>query len=277
MFTPGQLEADKVPFTALWTGGEVQTGESLHHFPPGFGLFRGIKLLAFGLIIGYGGLEADEGTGFLQFGFGIARGHEAKVSDFDKPGRENVPHKPADELLGGGHGHQPLLTGSAIVSGPEDDLSLRQTHQPMVGDGHPVGVAAEVMVGVLGAAERPFGVDDPLFSSEFPGEALTLHRVFKTGNLALQSALTEGLLQALQKLASDDLRERPDREQEAVAGRDPSFAIRTEPPARYHQVQVGMEVEISCSGWRSGAHRAGRPTVLIPECLENQIISHLIV
>ena len=75
----------------------------------------------------------------------------------------------------------------------------------MIGDGHPVGVAAEIMIGFLGAAERPFGVDNPLFSSEFPGEALELHRVFKTGNLAPQSALMEGLLQGLQKLASDDL------------------------------------------------------------------------
>jgi hypothetical protein len=44
------------------------------------------------------------------------------------------------------------------------------------------------MVGLLGAAERPFGVDDPLFSSEFSGEALELHRVFQTVNFALQFA-----------------------------------------------------------------------------------------
>ena len=55
----------------------------------------------------------------------------------------------------------------------------------MVGEGHPVGVAAEVMIGLLGGAERPFGVDDPLFSSEFPDKALELQRVFQAGNLAL--------------------------------------------------------------------------------------------
>jgi len=126
------------------------------------------------------------------------------VSDFDKARGQNVQQKPADELLGGG-GHQPLLTGFAIVSGLEDDLSLRQAHQPMVGDGHPVGVAAELMIGVLGSIESPFGVDYPLFSSELPGEALEVRWVFKTGNLAPQSVLMEGLLQALQKLASDDL------------------------------------------------------------------------
>lgn len=85
-----------------------------------------------------GGLEADEGPGFLPFGFGIARGHQAEVSDFDKTRGQNVQENAADELLSGGS-HQPLLTGCAIVSGPEDHLSLRQAHQPMVGDGHPVG------------------------------------------------------------------------------------------------------------------------------------------
>jgi hypothetical protein len=114
----------------------------------------------------------------------------------------------------------------------------------------------------LGAAESPFGVDDPLFSSEFPGEALELHRVFKTGNLALQSALAEGLLQAFQKLASDDLRERPDGEQEAVAGGNPSFAIFTEPTARYYEVQMVMGIELLIPGVQYS-----RKTDLSPQAL----------
>jgi len=52
LFTGGHLEAEKVPFTALWAGGEVPAGERLKHLLPGFGLFRGIKLLTFGFIIG---------------------------------------------------------------------------------------------------------------------------------------------------------------------------------------------------------------------------------
>ena len=106
------------------------------------------------------------------------------MSDFDKARGQNVQQKPADELLGGG-GHQPLLTGSAIVSGPEDDLSLRQAHQPLIGDGHPVGVTAEVMVGLLGAAEQLFGIDDPPFPFELPGETLELDWIGKTGKLSL--------------------------------------------------------------------------------------------
>ena len=153
-FTADQPAADQPALAAVRTGGEIQTGERLQHFLPGFGLARGVKLLAFGFINGPGALEAEEGPGFLQFGFGIARGHEAVVTDFDKPRGQNVQQKPADKLRGG-DGHQPLVSGPAIVSGSEGDLALSQAHQPMVGDGHPVGVAAEVMIGLLGAPKDP--------------------------------------------------------------------------------------------------------------------------
>jgi len=70
------------------------------------------------------------------------------VSDFDKPRGKNVQQEPADKLRGG-DGHQPLVSGPVVVSGSEGDLPASQAHQPMVGDGHPVGVAAEVMIGIL--------------------------------------------------------------------------------------------------------------------------------
>jgi hypothetical protein len=139
----------------------------------------------------------------------------------------------------------------------------------MVGDGHPVGVAAEVMIGIPGGLERAFGVDDPLFPSELPDEALELHRFFKTGNLPLQSALAEGLLQALQKLASDDLRERPDGEQEAVAGGNPPLAIFTEPTARYYEVQMVMGLEFLIPRVQYGSKTDLSPQALVvPSKLE---------
>jgi hypothetical protein len=184
----GQLGADNPALAAVRTDGKIHTGERPQQVLPGVGVTRGIMLPVFGFSKSSRRLEAKEGPGFLQFGPGIGWGHEAVVSDFDKPGWENVPEKPADELRGG-DGHQPLVSGAAVVPGPEGDLALGQAHQPMVGDGHPVGVAAEVLIGLGGAAESPLGVDDPLFSSEFPEEALELLRLFQTGHLALQSAL----------------------------------------------------------------------------------------
>src|SRR3974390_1215813 len=137
---------------------------------------------------------------------------------------------------------------------------------------HPVGVAAEVMIGLGGTAERPLGVDDPVLSSEFPEEARELHRVFQTGNPAPQSALTESLLRGLQKLAPDDLREGPDGEEEAVSGCDPSAAIRTESPARDHQVQMGVKVEVLIPGVQdSYESHLGLQTFIVPGQLEESL------
>ena len=37
----------------------------------------------------------------------------------------------------------------------------------MVGDGHAMGVTAEIMEHIVGAAEGWFGVDDPVFSEQW--------------------------------------------------------------------------------------------------------------
>ena len=148
----------------------------------------------------------EKRPGFFQFGFGIGRGrgHEAKVPDFDEPRRKDVQEKATDKLLGGGS-HQPLLTGSAIVPGSEGDLAIRQANQPMIGDGYPVGVAAKVMIGFLGAIKKLFGVDDPFFPFEFAQKPSERHRAGQTGNLPRQSVLLKRLVQGLQKFRPDNL------------------------------------------------------------------------
>ena len=83
---------------------------------------------------------------------------------------------------------------------------------------------------------------------ELPGETLELHRAFQTLHLALQSVFTESLFEGLHKLRPDDLRERPDGEQEAVAGSNPPLAIFTEPPACYYEVQMVMGLEFLIPG-----------------------------
>jgi len=44
------------------------------------------------------------------------------------------------------------------------DLAIGQRDQSMVGDGHAMGVAAEVLQHVLRTAERWFGIDDPILA-----------------------------------------------------------------------------------------------------------------
>ena len=63
------------------------------------------------------------------------------------------------------------------VAPTKGDLAAVERDQSVVGDGHAMSVAAEIAEHVLGAAERGFGVDDPIFPKQWPepgGEDLSL-------------------------------------------------------------------------------------------------------
>ena len=118
MLCVAQFESDEPSFAALWAEGEVDTGKILHHLLPCFAHFGNI---GFGMdLTGYGLLVNNKSPCALKLCLGIARGHEAEVSDFDKPGRKNVQEKPADELLSM-DSDESVPAGVAVVSGPEGD------------------------------------------------------------------------------------------------------------------------------------------------------------
>jgi len=48
----------------------------------------------------------------------------------------------------------------------EGDLPLRKGDQTMAGDGHAMGVAAQILEHIFGATEGTFCVDHPIFSEE---------------------------------------------------------------------------------------------------------------
>jgi|GEM_PF-5009996 hypothetical protein len=118
MLCVAQFESDEPSFAALWAEGEVDTGKILHHLLPCFAHFGNI---GFGMdLTGYGLLVNNKSPCALKLCLGIARGHEAEVSDFDKPGRKNVQEKPADELLSM-DSDESVLFGVVVVPGPECD------------------------------------------------------------------------------------------------------------------------------------------------------------
>ena len=116
MLSDAQFESDKPSFAALWAESEVYTGKIFHHLLPCFAHFGNIGLgkdpTGCGLLIN------DKCPCTLELCLGIARGHEAEVSDFDKLGRKNVQEKPADELLSMDC-DESVPAGVAVVPGPE--------------------------------------------------------------------------------------------------------------------------------------------------------------
>jgi hypothetical protein len=49
----------------------------------------------------------------------------------------------------------------AIILVAECDLALSDVQEPMIGNGHAVGITADVVQDLLGTGERPLGVNHP--------------------------------------------------------------------------------------------------------------------
>ena len=54
------------------------------------------------------------------------------------------------------------------VSPAEGDVAVGESNQPVVGDGDAVSVGAEIAQHMFWPAERPFGVDNPVVTEQYP-------------------------------------------------------------------------------------------------------------
>jgi hypothetical protein len=115
----------------------------------------------------------------------------------------------------------------------------------MVGDGHAMGISAEILEHVVGTAEGWFGVDDPVFSeqrSEPGSEDLGLREQSQIAGEVQLVTLKSGL-ESGDELAAKHASEYLDGEKEARAGSDPASVIEREPAGRDDTVYVGMKLE----------------------------------
>ena len=81
----------------------------------------------------------------------------------------------------------------------------------MVGDGHTVSVAAQIVQHIFGATEGTFQIDHPVLSVEWPqpgGKDLRLSEEFQI-SLEAELAILEGLLQRIDELAAKDFTQHP--------------------------------------------------------------------
>ena len=92
-----------------------------------------------------------------------AIGEEAKEANADKASGENVEQKPPQELLGG-QGHLPLFALACVVFPSKGDLAIAKVYDPVVGDGHAMGIASQVVEYVFRSPKGPLGVDHPVLT-----------------------------------------------------------------------------------------------------------------
>ena len=119
----------------------------------------GAKLRVRRGIVGEQALTEGEESGAL------AIGQEAEKADADKAARQDVEQEAAQELLRIER-HGSLLISVGIIFPAESNLVLLESHEAMVGDGDPMGIAGEIAEHMMGTAERWFGVDDPVLTEQ---------------------------------------------------------------------------------------------------------------
>jgi hypothetical protein len=100
----------------------------------------------------------------------VAVGEETEVSDADEASRQYVDQETAKKLHGRQRHGAPLVAVGVVLP-PEGDPFAVEGEQSMVGDGYPVGIAAEVAEHLCRPAESRLGMDDPVVAVECAQES----------------------------------------------------------------------------------------------------------
>ena len=162
------------------------------------------------------------------------------MSDFGESGRQLVEEKFTDEL----HGRKG--NGVAPFCGELDDIVLHGD-EAVVGDGHFVGVSAEIVEDLLRTAERDLGIDIPALLVQGCQQVRGQGGLF--GVVGPELSRGAGFLEEAQDLASKEGRH-------DVAGKEVAGGVRTYPGiTRWSQaacgddtVDVRVESQVPCPG-----------------------------
>lgn len=68
------------------------------------------------------------------------------------------------------NGHESLPVFVRRVAPAEGDFVVRKGYQPLIGNGDPVRVSAEIAKDMFRAAERSFAVNNPVLLEQLPEE-----------------------------------------------------------------------------------------------------------
>ena len=92
---------------------------------------------------------------------------KSEVADAHEAAWQQVEKEAAQELFDR-QSHDPLLVAVGGVAPAKSDFSVGESNQPAVGNGDAMGVCAEIAQHMFWPAERPFGVDNPVVTEQYP-------------------------------------------------------------------------------------------------------------
>jgi hypothetical protein len=96
---------------------------------------------------------------------------EAEVPNANEATRQHMEQEPAQELIRR-QGQESLLIMVGGVAPPKGDLVVGERDQAMIGDGHAMGVRAQVTEHLLGSAEGRLAVNHPIRPMELANQTL---------------------------------------------------------------------------------------------------------
>jgi hypothetical protein len=127
----------------------------------------------------------------------------------------------------GGNCHDLLLAAVSIVSPAERHTIVLKGHEAMVGDGHAMGVTAQILEHMLGASEGWFAINHPVLSKQGSKPGSKDLRLGQERQIAREVELIvlESVLEAGYELAAEYTSKHMNREKEARTGSDPVGVI----------------------------------------------------
>ena len=175
----------------------------------------------------FAALCGEEGAGQGQQLLAEAVGQQAVAADAHETFWQHVQEKAAEEVHGI-KGHDALFAAVGIVAPAEADALAIEGGDAVVGDGHAVGVAAEVAQDMFGAAEGRLGVDVPVLVAKLLDQLIKHRRITEGSGRAseVESSLAVELAEAGEELVAEHGAQNGNRQQEhRMAGMNPALVV----------------------------------------------------
>jgi hypothetical protein len=223
-------------------------GPSLIERDPGAGFLGRVLSREDRWLVGVQQLPTE---GELVFTLGV--GEEPVATDPNEPLGQGMQEEPADELEGI-EVEGAKTAASCVVLITERHDPVLEGQQAVIRDGDAVRVASQVLQHRLRAAERSFGVDDPLGAAGLGDQALERGRLGEPfqGPMEAEPSVVEGPLEQSEELAPEQATQDPDGEEEVGGAGYPAGPIRGQASGGHHAVDVGMVMKVLAPGVEHG-------------------------
>ena len=172
-------------------------------------------------------LVGEQGAGQRQQLFAEAVGEQAVVTDAHEASGQNMEEEAAQELLGI-EGHDALLVAVGMIPPKETDALTVEGGEAVVGDGHAMGIAAEMTQDMSRATEGRAGINVPVLVAQLLHQFLEPYRVAEVvcRTSAIEQASAIELAQASEELlAKDGAQDGNGQQEQRMAGRDPALMV----------------------------------------------------